>query len=282
MNSFTPTPPEFRELISAIRNEASAGRQDEGIQLRELVRAIREEALAGRNEESKEDRGKARRERITITLLIVNVIVMWIQVHEMRRTYDPISAQANAMKTAATAATDQTKQAADATTEAERAWVGPTNAAIGPAPEQGKPTQGAAPPVVGKDMLITVAYQNSGHEPGLHYHATGDVYVFRLRKAAFTDVDKWITTGMQSCETSPLPAGGSVIYPSTGALSGGYSYQIQAENKPYSKGATVYVQGCFQYRTFDMDKHSYFCYFYDPNRTRPEALNICDNGHDAN
>ncbi len=44
---------------------------------------------------------------------------------------------------------------------------------------------------------------------------------------------------------------------------------------------TLIVQGCFLYMSFNVLRHSYFCYFYKAPTTKPSNLNICLIGHYA-
>lgn len=251
-----------------------------------IVDAIRTEGRASRAEERREDRGKRLREWITIALLAITAFVIWKQVREMERAYQPIEEQAAATKkaaeaalkqaaasqTAADASLKQVQDAESALTLAQRAWVGPSNAALTAAPQPGKPA----------DLAIT--YQNSGREPALNL--IYDVDAFAMENTAITDELARIDSYRQVCRTANQPPGGSVVYPATGSFSSyNLSSTIAASNfdAQFLNGHEVLViQGCFWYRTFKMQKHSYFCYYYDPKQTKITNLNICKIGADAN
>lgn len=245
-----------------------------------LVDAIRAEGRASLAEERREDRGKRRREWITIGLIALTLFAIWLQVREMQRAYGPIAKQADtsalsaaATKEAADAALSQVKDAENALELAQRAWVGPSNAAF------------AAEPQAGKPIDISITYQNSGREPALNFGYNLDTFV----TVQSGDLTKTASARMgsyeQMCQTTSASTGGSVVYPSTGFSSYTLSDALPSSTldaRFSERHEILVIQGCFWYRTFDAQKHSYFCYFYRPKKTKIADLNICVIGADAN
>lgn len=232
-----------------------------------LIEVIKTEGRAYRGEEQREDRGKKFREWVTIALLAATLIAVFWQVHEMIRVYGPVRDQAEASKKSADAATRSLVQA-------QRAWVGPLNAAL------------TAEPTVGKPIEATIQYQNTGREPASDF--IYDVQALSVAK----DEDQnggavaMLQTYMNACEGAKDWKGGSVIYPTSNAFGSGYSLSIKSKDDFVDEAMTkgdklVIVQGCFLYRSFDVPRHSYFCYFYQPGNGKISNLNICRTGHHA-
>jgi hypothetical protein len=89
-----------------------------------LIDAINAQGQANRQEERAEDRGKKRREWLTIGLLLGTVALLRNQVEEMKKVYDPIKGQADAAVIQAEAAKTQgavAKTQADAAIETAKA-----------------------------------------------------------------------------------------------------------------------------------------------------------------
>ena len=136
-----------------------------------LIKTIKNQGRAYRREEQREDRGHARRERITIGLLFLTVIGIFWQIYEMIHVYGPIHEQAvasgkqatasekaaEATTRAAAAATRQSENSDRAMIQAQRAWLGPRNATF------------SAEPKIGEFIDVTIEYQNTGREPALNF-----------------------------------------------------------------------------------------------------------------
>ncbi len=244
-----------------------------------LINAITIEGRANRAEEQREDRGKKIREWLTILLLATTMVAIFWQVYEMVHVYGPIHDQAiaskvsaDASKIAAEAATKQSENSDKALVQAQRAWVGPQNANI------------ATEPTIGKPVEITIQYQNSGHEPALGFVFSVEPFLFTPAEEANGTVGTKILNYMNACKNTKHWLGGSVIYPSIGFSA--YSLNTKTNDDFIDENFTkdersMIVQGCFLYRTFDLPRHSYFCYFYKQGYTKPQNLNICVSGHDA-
>src|ERR1700680_3177278 len=97
----TPADRHMSGLQSGLRRRFRTHRSD-GID--RLIKTIESEGRAYRKEEQDEDRGKKRREWITIVLIALTFIAVCYQVYEMIKVYEPIREQAEASRIAADAA----------------------------------------------------------------------------------------------------------------------------------------------------------------------------------
>jgi len=237
-----------------------------------LIDAINTQGRRNRAEERREDDAKRFREYLTIILIACTLLAISWQVYEMIHVYEPIKVQADAAKISADAAKAQADNSNDALIQAQRAWIGPINASF------------AADIQIGKPIEITVNYGNSGHEPGIKFISDIDqVGIFRTPRL---DADKAVTDATEVCKNRMDWQGGSVVYPGSG-LTGGYAFNRKTPDDFVTQhmlngDETIVVYGCFNYRTFDKPKHSFFCFFFRNGATKISNLNICPNGHDAN
>lgn len=193
--------------------------------------------------------------------------IFW-QVHEMIKVYDPISEQAKA-------AVEQAKSSEKSLISAQRAWVGPRSAKL------------SAEPAIGKPLEITIDYQNSGRDPALDVIWTLQPLLSTAADDSNGTLGKQIAQYMQACKSTSQWAGGNVVYPTTSGF-GGSGYILFTKSNPnvvdesLVKGDKILiVQGCFLYRSFDVPRHSYFCYFWQKDRSKFDNLNICIQGHYA-
>jgi phage pi2 protein 07 len=265
-----------------------------------LIKAIKDEGVAYRKEEQREDRGKKFREWVTIGVISVTFVAICWQVHEMIKVYEPIRLQAEAARLQAEAAqksadaaarsaeaaksqsetmtrqaetaAKQADTAAQAIIGSQRAWVGPTNASF------------ASEPAIGKEIEILVQYQNTGREPALNFVANALPYTASLAEDADGTVTRKLSQDMESCKAIKTWQGGSVAYPSTGFTS--YNFNLKTKDDLVDEAITkgekiIFLQGCFVYRTFDVPRHSYFCFFYKQGQTKIQNLNICPIAHYA-
>jgi hypothetical protein len=238
-----------------------------------LIDAIIAEGRAYRAEEKREDKGKTFREWITVFLLGLTMCAIFWQVYEMINVYGPIRDQAIASKVAADAATKQSENSDKSLIEAQRAWVGPYNANI------------MAEPAIGKPVEITIEYQNTGREPALGFIYSIDPFLITPEEDANWSVNTKLQNSMNICKATEKWQGGSVVYPYTGSRS---SYVLNTKNiadfvdEDFTKGnKLMVVQGCFLYKTFNLPRYSHFCYFYKQGYSKPQNLNICHSGQDA-
>jgi hypothetical protein len=258
-----------------------------------LINAIKDEGIAYRKEEQREDRGKRRREWITIILIAFTFAAICWQVHEMVKVYEPIRQQAEAAQKSADAAAQtadaaqsqaeaMTKQAESSVRQAEsaaqaiigsqRAWVGPTNATFG------------SEPTIGKPIEITILYQNTGREPALSFVWNAAPYGATLTEDANGVVATKLSRSLEFCKNTNTWQGGSVAYPTVGFNTFNLNLKTADDfvDEEITKGDKfIFVEGCFLYRSFDRARHSYFCYFYKQGQTKIQNLNICAIGHYA-
>lgn len=241
-----------------------------------LIKTIEAEGRAYRKEEQDEDRGKKWREWITIILIAFTFVAVCYQVYEMIKVYEPIKEQAEASKIAADAATAQSKIATKqsensekALVQAQRAWVGPSNVRIDGAVEIGKP------------ISIVVDYTNSGKEPALNFVPAIDYFPTTTEEDANGAVIAKTNAYFKGCKDVTSLRPGQVIFPNAGN-----SFTLKTKDdfvdQTLLDGNTIIVvDGCFLYKSFDVIRHTYFCYFFNNKTTKPSNLNICSTGAGA-
>lgn len=244
-----------------------------------LIAALKEEGLASRAEERREDSAKRFREWITIILLLATVIAVGWQVNEMIKVYGPIKDQAEAQQRAAdaakaqsVAANKQTENTGKALEQGQRAWVGPGSATID------------AAPTVGKPIIASITYQNTGREPARDFIYNANPIAVSASDDADGKLAAQISQYMKRCFATPSRENAGVVYPSTGfggsTLSITYKGNLVDQAMVDSKKLLI-IQGCFAYRTFEKVHHSAFCYFWRSDTSKAPNLNICANGNNA-
>jgi hypothetical protein len=260
--------PKPRLIIGARRTELSAN-------FAALVDAIRGEGTAERAEERREDRGKRFREWVTIFLIAATLIAVSWQVHEMIKVYEPLRNQAEAaIKSAdaatksADAATQQALNAERTLIQTQRAWVGPLNAAF------------AAEPMIGKPLEVAIEYRNTGHEPATNFIYYVTWLAVTPSEDATADFVSQLNSYVHTCRNSQWGGGGSMVFPTTAGFASGYNLTTKSnddlvDDAVVQGSKTVFVQGCFRYKTLDIPKYTYFCYFYKAGVTKIHNLNIC-------
>jgi hypothetical protein len=265
-----------------------------------LIDAIRQEASANRQEENREDRGQRFRDYLTLFFVMATAAGVFYQAHifsgqleEMqsasKQTEQLISANGKLAETGTQQAAAAVKQAeatdkqanalvqsADVSREgmilAQRAWVGPNNAAF------------TAEPAIGAPIDITVSYQNTGRQPALQFLTSADVIPTTEEEDRNGKFPQRLSLYLERCKNTNEWPGGSVAYPSTGFSTYNFSLKTKDDfvDEAITKGdKLVVLQGCFLYRTFEAARHSYFCYFYKKGQTKIQNLNICTSGHYA-
>jgi hypothetical protein len=252
-----------------------------------LVDAIKSEGRAYRKEEQREDRGKKFREWVTIGFIGLTFLAICYQVHEMIKVYEPIRDQAiatdesaKATTRAANAATEQSKIASrqvenseKAVVQAQRAWVGPIIAKIEAAPEIGKP------------LRVLVQYANSGREPALNFIYAGDVFAVTPEEEGNNVSAAKVEAFFKGCREATNFRAGQAVFPTLGSTEGGsMSFTTKEEfvDQPLIEGEkTLIAQGCFIYKSFNVIRHTYFCFFFNAKRSKIESLNYCTNGAGA-
>jgi hypothetical protein len=244
-----------------------------------LIDAIAAEGRAYRKEEQREDRGKERREWITIALIFVTFVAVCYQVHEMIKVYEPIKAQAEASVKQADAAKTQADLAKDAATstkesviEASRAWVGPSAATI----------NGTLS--IGKDSEVVIIYQNTGRQPAVGFSPNVRIYVETVKEDAEGLTGKRIESALVDCQLKKPSNGTQVVYPTTGF--GGSQIRSKFDKSMIDddviKGDKILIaMGCFSYETFGIAHNSAFCFFYRNGMSPGNDLNFCSTGNYA-
>jgi hypothetical protein len=251
-----------------------------------LIDTIRREGRAYRKEEQREDRGKNIREWITIALIAMTFVAVCYQVHEMIKVYEPIKEQAGAAKQAADAsiraadaatrqseiATKQSQNSERALVLAQRAWVGPTIAAI------------EGPPEIGKPLKVAIQYANSGREPALNFVYADDVFAATAADEANGVISAKVDAYFKGCKAATTLRAGQVVFPTVGNTTNNLGITTNEEfvDQAIIDGEkTIIVDGCFVYRSFDIVRHSYFCFFFNNKNTKRDSLNYCANGAGA-
>lgn len=247
-----------------------------------LVDTIKSEGRAYRKEEQREDQGKKFREWITIGFIGLTFIAICYQVHEMIKVYEPIRDQAiatdesaKATTRAANAATKQseiaTRQADSsdrAAIQAQRAWVGPSIVKIEGALEADKPIE------------ISINYANSGREPALNFIYAIDVFATTAEEDGRGVAAAKTEAHFKGCRDAKSLRPGQVIFPNA-ANSLTMTKDKIVDQAVIDGDKTVIINGCFLYKSFEIVRRTYFCYFYKAKATKPSNLNICTSGSGA-
>ena len=254
----------YRDKRASRQNDPYGPSRDFGA----LIDAIETEARAQRAEEKREDRGKVLREWLTIVLIAATFAAIVKQVSEMIRVYEPIAAQADAAKESADAVIKQAEDSERSLILAERAWVGPLDVNSSTVPEVSKP------------LKVVVTYANTGRSPATEF-------ISSFKDASYSESSSDEIAGaniavdgfISDCRHIQTNIG-SVVYPTSGFSS--YSLSHTMDQKTVDEAApdkrVVVVVGCFVYRSFDMVRHSTFCYFFKSGLTSPQHWNICPGG----
>jgi hypothetical protein len=258
-----------------------------------FINTYRNEQKANRAQEDTEDRGKKWREIWTLVFVILTTAGIFYQAYlfrgqlaEMKSSGEQaaqlvennatlaVSAakQAEAADKQANAMNEAVKVSRESLVAAGRAWVGPRNAKISGAIEAGKPGE------------LVIEYANTGREPALNFVYSIDAFSSTNAEEKNGVTIAKINATLKGCKAVERLGGGQVIFPSTGFSS--YNLTSKTADEVFDQEMidgekTLIVQGCFLYNSFNIIRHSYFCYFYRAKTTKPENLNICANGHYA-
>jgi len=272
------------EIQKAIEETANSDREQRQTEHNDaaakIVTAINALSDAQKAQTSSEDRNEKKDRAISVATLalvfltVVFTFLTWIvlsgQLEEMKKLYEPARQQAEAAKTAADAATKQSQNTERAIIEGQRAWVGPISAKIDGTVELGKPVK------------VVIGIQNTGREPGKNFRFIPEPDYATDQDSA---VDQRIATTLRFCMRMPSLAYGQVIYPSSG-FGTGFDFTIEFAGDKIDQSAidgdkTLIAQGCITYDTFGATHHSGFCYFFKNKTSKPDRLNICGGGSDA-
>jgi hypothetical protein len=261
---------------------------------RALVETIRAEGLANRAEESREDRGKGFRDYLTLLFVIATTVGVFYQAYifsdqlaEMKSSGEQTaeliennaklalaaSKQAGAAEEQAKAMQEYAQATRTSLIESQRAWVGPRN------------VRSDNGPVVHQPLDAVVEYQNTGRDPATE--TIRDVQVF----AATDDEDRSGAVALRvsdftsKCIVMWKPQSATVVYPTTGP-NAGYSLTVRVDGdkideEVVSGAKSLYVSGCFVYKTFQAIHRSWFCYYYKSGLSKPANWSICEAGNNA-
>jgi hypothetical protein len=199
------------------------------------------------------------------------IAIFW-QVHEMINVYGPIHDQAIASKVAADAATKQSENSNKALVVSSRAWIGPSSAKFD------------APPSVGKDIEVTVFYQNTGRQPAQSLVVEATTFIGTDEEIQKGVIMSRILSDTEACFTKQSRADAWVAYPTIGLgsywLITKFDKALIDQNVIDNK-STLFLDGCFIYSSFEQTRHSAFCFFFNSKTTKPESLNFCLSGNRA-
>jgi hypothetical protein len=250
------------------------------------AKAVSADFAALISEEQREDREKKIREWITIALIAMTFVAVCYQVREMIKVYEPIKEQAEATKQAADAstraadaatrqseiATGQSEKSERALVLAQRAWVGPTIAKVVGTPEIGKP------------LKISIQYANSGREPALNFIYAADVLAATAADEANGALTAKVNAAFRGCKEATTLRAGQVVFPTVANTANTLSVTTNdkfVDQAIIDGETTIVIDGCLVYKSFDVIRHSYFCYFYNNKTPTPDGLNFCENGAGA-
>jgi hypothetical protein len=160
----------------------------------------------------------------------------------------------------------------DALIASSRAWVGPTIAKTESSPESGKP------------LIISVQYANTGREPALNF-----VYAVDVFTATKVDEDNGVLTAkveayFKGCRAATTLRSGQVVFPTVANTTTNLNFTTVdsfVDQAILDGEKTIIIDGCFVYKSFEVVRHSYFCYYFNSKKSKPDALNFCDNGAGA-
>jgi hypothetical protein len=245
---------------------------------------------------------KERRERWTVIGLLLaaafafcQLMVMRSQLGEMessgKQADDLIKAnvalaesakkQAEAAASQAAAAVESVKIARDNLLAAERAWIGPTAAAMN------------TPIQLNNPIKVTINYGNTGRQPAqaitLLGSKTYSIDDWNGGVIAAKDIDDF-RKGCMNANVTLAPTM-LVVYPTTGFQSYMMNLDSASKNNPENlryvasdkliSGDEIFaLTGCIVYKTVETVHHSAFCYYYRANITQPNNLSFCSIGYD--
>jgi hypothetical protein len=169
-----------------------------------------------------------------------------------------------------------------------RAWVGPTNATV------------TSTFKVGEPISLGLVYNNTGRTPATHLFIDDKIIIFSIDEWNKGEAAKEIIEYQKSCMAIQEVAANRVAFPTLGFT--GYNMQIESFDKDVvpDKGAPpidktrvaasqdfidgkafLALAGCFAYVSNREMRHTSFCFLFQNKKTKPESLNICTVGNDA-
>lgn len=201
----------------------------------------------------------------------------WIAMHDQLEEMRSSSLQTDKMIAVAAAQAEASKISAEVAQQtliaSQRAWVGPVNAKVDGAVEADKPVN------------VVISVRNTGREPAKNFFWGTNGMITTPDEDTSGALGEKIMIYLQRCLATPSKERTQVIYPSTG-FGSGFDFTITFPKQDIDADVTsgnkmLIVQGCLVYDTFGKTKHSAFCYFFKSGTTKPDHLNICTGGTDA-
>ncbi len=283
-------PPSWKaEAQKAIEETANADREQRKAEQSDAASQIAAAINALRDAQQTQTRHEDTNEKINVGLAIVTIVLVFLTVIFTGLSWSAFRAQLHEMQTAgiqtnriieatteqAKAATENAKTTRDSYIASQRAWVGPTTARI------------TGDFALDKPLKTEISFLNTGREPAINFIDTADIFESTPTEDANGISMAKINAFFKGCREANAAQGGTVVFPSSGGISP--SGQTLTITKPASflnqsmiaGDSTIIIDGCFVYRSIDVIRHSYFCYFYRGNVTDRNSLSICENGNGA-
>jgi hypothetical protein len=134
---------------------------------------------------------------------------------------------------------------------------------------------------VGKPISIVVDYTNSGKEPALNFVSAIDFFLVSGDEDTRGAVSAKVNAYFKGCREVTSLRPGQVIFPNASN-----SFTLKTKDDFVDQAIvdgdkTLIVDGCLLYKSFDIIRHTYFCYFFNNKTTKPSNLNICSSGAGA-
>jgi hypothetical protein len=264
--------------------------------IQEIERYFHDRRTA-KKQENPQDRASRRTANATVFIAILTLAVAFIgglqylifkaqlkvmadQLVEMKGTGTQTDTLIEANKSLAEAAGKQAQAAIDSAKTAQenmvasqRAWVGPRNAKSVPGPE------------LGKKLNIIIEYQNTRREPALETIFDTEVFTATSEQNASGAVAGRVNDFISACKIKWIPTQKGVVFPA-GAT--GSAYEMTAtppvdliDQDVIDGIKTVFIDGCFVYKSAHGIHRSSFCYSFNTKVTTPTNWNICLTGNDA-
>lgn len=257
-----------------------------------FINAYRNEQKANRAQEGREDRGKKWREIWTLIFVILTTGGIFYQAYLFRgqlaemqssgeqtaklidtnaKLADATAKQAEAADKQANAMAAAVEVSRESLIVSGRAWVGPRQAKISSPIEAGKPIE------------FLFEYANTGREPALDLSYSIDGFISSNDEEKRGTSAARVFLALNNCRAAREIGPGQIAFPSSGFSTYSLTAKIPTalEQAVIDGDKTLIVQGCFLYRSFKIVRHTYFCFFYRGNSTKPDSLNICTAGHYA-
>jgi len=285
-------PPAWKgEIQKTIEDETAADRDERDSAATKIAVAVGNLSDAQNAQTRSEDSNETKDRWISIATLIFVILTVlftglswWtfrdqlIEMHSAaEQTNKIIDANAKLVDAAtkqAEAATENTKIARANFVASERAWLGPRNA------------KSTGAPTIDKDLPIVVEYGNTGREPAIDEISDTDVFTATQEDDNAGKVVRRVEDFIGKCKMTWKPGEAFVVYPNIGISAANYNLtrivdKSLVDEDVVSGVKTIFLSGCFVYKTTETIHRSWFCYFYRAGKTDNSSWNICGVGNGA-